>query len=130
MVGQRRKPRLNMPNRKTREAKAMVQQRRDYRAVVVIPTIHHLMDDATSILGSEMAGLMHHARDGRALTNKDSLKVARYVHAITELAREERIQARVQNPELNGLTDDELVREMLRHPDFKAKVVELLETAA
>lgn len=75
--------------------------------VRVKPQIQTMLWDAYSILHAEMQHLKHITEAGEALTDKQASRLQKHIDALSKLAREEREQAKLDNPA--ELSDEELL---------------------
>lgn len=93
------------------------------QAVVVVPTVDRLMNDALSIIGSELACYKSKASKGIRLELKEANAVQGYIETLIKLNRETREAARMHD--LSNLSDEELSKlahEVLNR-DIKPKVL-------
>ena len=97
--------------------------RRKLVPTIVVPTVDRLMNDALSIIGSELAAYRHKTSKGMRLELKEAKNVQGYMDALVKLNREMREAARMHD--LSNLTDEELAKlasEVLSR-DIKPKVL-------
>ena len=89
--------------------------REDSPLAVVVPTVSHLVSDGLAILKREMTKLDQASRNPEELSQSQSKNLARFVRAIVQLASEER----EQRLEADGLTDDQIISELLSDPGMR-----------
>jgi ribosome-binding ATPase YchF (GTP1/OBG family) len=95
----------------------------DQKPVIVVPTVDRLMNDALSIIGSELAAYKSKTQKGMRLDAKEARSVQNYMDALVKLNREMREAARMHD--LSNLSDEELSKlahEVLNR-DVKPKVI-------
>lgn len=95
----------------------------DASQALAIPHVHRLLTDAQAILGNELTQLHSLTKKGQ-LTPKQTQQFARYVHALTEVAREEREQLKLDD--LDRMSDEELLAMLLESPEIMDRVRRLL----
>ena len=76
--------------------------------VVVVPTLNSLMNDALSIIGSELAAYRSKTARGVTLDLKEARVIANYMDTLTRASKESREQARAED--LADLTNEELLQ--------------------
>lgn len=80
----------------------------DQDAVVVVPTLNSLMNDALSIIGSELAQYRSKTARGVTLDLKEARVIANYMDTLTRASKESREQARAED--LADLSNEELLQ--------------------
>jgi len=78
----------------------------DNLSVTVIPSIETLMNDALSIIGSELASYKRKTKSGITLELKEARSVQGYMDTLIKLSKENREQIRAED--LSNLSDEEL----------------------
>ena len=78
-------------------------------AVTTAPQIEQLLDDALSIISTELANYRRKVRNGN-LDLKDARAVQGYMESLTKMAREAREARKDNSDKLKGLTDEELIK--------------------
>lgn len=76
--------------------------------VVVVPTLERLVDDALSVIGSELAYYRAKTKRGANLDLKEARALQGYVEALVKLTKEAREQSRAQD--LSTLSNEELLQ--------------------
>ena len=119
-------PRLHVPDDRDdltltgkREPKTV-----DLRNATIIPSGHQLLSDAQAILSNELTRLRG-VSVTVGLTPKQTQQFARYVRAITELAKEERERWKLD--ELDRMSDEDLLDLLMESEEVRERVREMLE---
>lgn len=76
--------------------------------VVVVPTLNSLMNDAMSIIGSELSRYRSKTAKGVSLDLKEARVIANYMDTLTRASKEAREQARAED--LSELSNEELLQ--------------------
>ena len=98
-------------------------------SVDVIPSLGSLMDDALSIVGSELARYKEKSKRGITLDLKEARVIANYIDVLTKCSREAREQARADD--LSDLSNEELMQlatQLTKANPKTAAAVKALET--
>ena len=74
--------------------------------VTVVPSINHLLNDALSIIGAELAQYRAKTSRGVTLDLKEARVIANYMDTLTRASKEAREQARADD--LSDLSNEEL----------------------
>lgn len=97
---ERRRKKVSLPPKKFNQT--------DLDSVTVVPTLDQLLNDALSIIGSQLTGFRTKTARGVTLDPKEARIVTNYLDALTRASKESREQARAED--LKDLTDEELVQ--------------------
>lgn len=100
----------------------------DLRDALVVPPVHRLMTDSQAILGNELTRLLQRSKSSNGLGHKETLQFSRYVRALTDLSKEERAQAGLDD--IDKLTDDELIALLLADEQILQRVRRVLAEAS
>lgn len=76
--------------------------------IVVTPSISTLLEDALSVISSEILRFKHKSGQGKALDLAESRVLQGYIKSLTELAKESR--EREDDMDLANATDEELLK--------------------
>lgn len=75
---------------------------------VVLPSLTALLEDAKSIIGSELAQYRHKVKRGITLDLKEARAVQGYMETLVKLSKEERENSRAED--LSSLSNEELLQ--------------------